>query len=101
MATIRISNVGGKEYIQVITYEINPRGQNHLKILKSFGPNTPRNMIEAKIFKTNFELLEKLKNDPDINLNDVEKMGAIEKVAGSITGAILGWKLLEYLCKKK
>jgi hypothetical protein len=98
MASIRIISAGGKEYIQVVTYESSPRGQR-IKILKSFGPNTPGNMIEAKVFKANFDLLETLKEDPSIKT--AETMSSVEKIAGALTGAILGWKVLDYLFKKK
>lgn len=98
-ASIRVINVNNKEYIQVITYEPGVYGHSRVKILKAFGSNTTANMIEAKIFKANYDILESLKSDPDVNT--VDTMGLIEKVGGLTAGAILGWKVIEYLFGKK
>ena len=99
MATIRITRVNEKEYIQVITYEQNRYGKSRIKVLKSFGPNTTLNMVEAKIFKANYDILEKISNDPQVT--QAEGMVKVEKVTSAIAGGILGYKVLEYLFGKK
>lgn len=99
MASIRIVRVNNKEYIQVIAYEPGRGGHPRIKVLKSFGPNTTLNMIEAKIFLSNYNVLEKIKTDPEVN--KVENMVTIEKVATAIAGSILGYKVIEYLFGKK
>jgi hypothetical protein len=99
MATIRITKISEKEYIQVVTYETNRYGNRRIKVLKSFGPNTTLNMIEAKIFKANYDILEKISKDPQVE--KAEGLVKIEKVTSAIAGGILGYKVLEYLFGNK
>jgi hypothetical protein len=96
-ASYRIINVNQREYIQVITHEKNRFGQSRVKILKSFGLNIPANLIGAKIFIANFNILENLKTDSEVTAKTGQEV--IKKVGGARVGDILGWEIIAYLFK--
>ena len=91
-------SVKGTNYVQVITYETDEYGQRKLKVLKSFGAETVFSKTEAKLFKMNYNVLEKMKDSPKVR--EAETMGDIEKFAGAVAGSILGFKVLKYLFDK-
>ena len=98
MATIRKIKVRGKTYLQVVRYEYDQFGKRHLTVLKSFGQDTPLNYLKAKQFEANYNVLESVLAQP--NVDSTEKVIMLENLALATFGAILGYELIKKLFGK-
>ena len=91
MASVRVINVGGKRYLQVVEY-VNVGGKRKTKILKSFGPNNLANRLKAEQFASNYNTFRSVAQreiqQASINIDDLLK-GALV-----IFGIILGAKII-------
>lgn len=91
MASVRIINVGGRSYLQVVEY-VNVGGRRSIKILKSFGTDNLQNRLQAEQFASNYNTLRSIAQrevqQPDVNIENLLK-GALV-----IFGIILGAKII-------
>jgi len=91
MASVRIINVGGRSYLQVVEY-VNVGGRRSIKILKSFGTDNLQNRLQAEQFASNYNTLRSIAQrevqQPDVNIENLLK-GAVV-----IFGIILGAKII-------
>jgi hypothetical protein len=91
MASVRIINVGGRSYLQVVEY-VNVGGRRSIKILKSFGTDNLQNRLQAEQFASNYNTLRSLAQretqQPNVNVADL-LTGALV-----VFGIILGAKII-------
>jgi hypothetical protein len=91
MASVRIINVGGRSYLQVVEY-VNVGGRRSIKVLKSFGTDNLQNRLQAEQFASNYNTLRSIAQrevqQPDVNIENLLK-GALV-----IFGIILGAKII-------
>lgn len=85
MASVRVINVGGRNYLQVVEY-VNVSGKRSIKILKSFGPDNLQNRLQAEQFASNYNTFRAIAQ------REVQQGNAADflKVALAIFGIILG-----------
>ncbi len=98
MATIRKIKVRGNTYLQVVMYEYDQSGKRHIKVLKSFGQDTPINYLKAKQFEANYNALDSVLSQPSVD--STEKVIKLENLALATFGAILGYKVIKKLFGK-
>ena len=98
MVRIRKIKVKEKIYLQVVSYEYDQFGNKKLKVLKSFGQDTPSNYLKAKQFEANFNVLEGVVSQPSVD--STEKLIDLENLAIATFGAILGYKLIKKIFGK-
>lgn len=89
MASVRVINVGGRNYLQVVEYA-NISGKSTIKILKSFGQNNLQNRLQAEQFASNYNTFKSIarREAQQGNVEDFLKAALV------IFGIILGAKII-------
>jgi len=57
LASVRVTKVGGAEYLQVVEYDYSG-GQAKTKVLNSFGRNTLENRLRAEQYAAEYDRLK-------------------------------------------
>lgn len=91
MASVRIINVGGRNYLQVVEY-VTVGGKRRIRILKSFGPNNLENRLRAEKFASNYNTFRSIAQR-EVQRENVD-LGNLLKGALVIFGLILGAKII-------
>jgi hypothetical protein len=87
MASVRVVNVGGKEYLQVVEYYRRADGRQSLRVLKSFGQYTVENWLKASQFAASYDQLRAIGARAAENSVDWDEL---LKGALTVFGVILG-----------
>lgn len=99
MAFIRLSNVNGRRYVQVADYYYDPSRVRKVKIIKSFGLETPQSRMEAEAFLSNFHTFEKLKDqNKDKGWDELLKL--FLGIGGGVLAVYLGIEILKWIFDK-
>ena len=100
MAFIRTATVGGRRYVQVADYYHDSAGERKLKIIKSFGLESPQSLMDAEAFLSTFQHFEKVKRDhPNSNWEDLLKLAL--GIGGGVLAVYLGAEILKWIFKKE
>lgn len=88
MASVRVVNVGGTEYLQVVEYYRKAGGRQSLRVLKSFGQNTVENWLRANQFSSSYDQLKAIgARAAESNIDWDELLKGALTVFGVILGA--------------
>jgi hypothetical protein len=91
--------VNGRRYIQVADYYYDPTGSRKVKIIKSFGMETPQSRMEAEAFLANFHAFEKLKDqNKDKGWDELLKL--FLGIGGGVLAVYLGVEILKWIFDK-
>ena len=99
MAFIRVASVGERRYVQVADYYYDPTGVRKVKIIKSFGLESPQSRIEAQSFLSNFQNFKKLK-EQNKNMGWDELLKIFLGVGGGVLAVYLGIEILKWIFDK-
>ncbi|MCD4670356.1 MAG: hypothetical protein K8S14_07915, partial [Actinomycetia bacterium] len=83
MALIRVATERVTRYVQVADYYYDQTGKRKLKILKSFGKETPESRTEAEVFLSNLKTFEKIKKSSS-GLEWDEFLKKVGKIGGGL-----------------
>jgi len=102
MASVRITKVKEKQYIQVVDYYTDPRTTtdkplHRLRVLKSFGSNSWVHLLQAQHFVADYDLLVKFLESTIFPTGDIRRLFLI---ASEQFGHTLGADLIEQICIK-
>ena len=90
MPSVRVVDVSGKQYLQVVEYYRRPNGKQSVRVLKSFGRYNIENWLKANQFSVAYDQLKSIAAQASTNKSNLnELLGAALTVFGIILGATL------------
>jgi hypothetical protein len=98
LASVRIINVGGRTYLQVVEY-INIGGRRSIRVLRSFGPDNLENRLQAEQFASSYNTLRTIAQREVQRGNTADFLKAAFVIFGIILGAAIISEIIDELTR--
>jgi hypothetical protein len=98
LASVRITNVGGRTYLQVVEY-INIGGKRSVRVLRSFGPDNLENRLQAEQFASSYNTLRTIAQKEVQQGNTADFLKAAFVIFGIILGAAIISEIIDELTR--
>jgi hypothetical protein len=99
MASVRVINVGGRNYLQVVEY-VNVGGKSTIKVLRSFGQDNLENRLQAEHFASNYNSFKAIAKKEVKPGNSGDFLKAALVIFGIILGAAIISEIVDELNKE-